>query len=33
VLDKKIYAPGLGIVMEEAALGPKETATLVSVHG
>jgi hypothetical protein len=33
VLDKKIYAPGLGIVMEEAALGPKETATLVNVHG
>jgi hypothetical protein len=33
VLDKKIYAPGLGIVMEEAALGPTETATLVSVHG
>jgi hypothetical protein len=33
VLDKKVYAPGLGIVMEEAALGPKETATLVSVHG
>ena len=33
VLDKKIYAPGLGIVSEQAALGPKETATLVSVHG
>lgn len=33
VLDKKIYAPGLGIVKEEAALGPKETATLVSVQG
>ncbi len=33
VLDKKIYAPGLGIVMEEAALGPAETATLVGVHG
>ena len=33
VLDKKIYAPGLGIVREEAALGPKETATLVSVRG
>jgi len=33
VLDKKVYAPGLGIVMEQAALGPKETATLVSVHG
>jgi hypothetical protein len=33
VLDKKIYAPGLGIVREEAALGPRETATLVSVHG
>jgi hypothetical protein len=33
VLDKKIYAPGLGIVREEAALGPKETATLISVRG
>ena len=33
VLEKKIYAPGLGIVREEAALGPKETAILVSVHG
>ncbi len=33
VLDKKIYAPGLGIVMEKAALGPAETATLVSVRG
>ena len=33
VLDKKIYAPGLGIVREEASLGPRETATLVSVHG
>ena len=33
VLDKKIYAPGLGIVMEKAALGAKETAALVSVHG
>ena len=32
-LDKKIYAPGLGIVMEKAALGPAETATLVSVRG
>ena len=33
VLDKKIYAPGLGIVVEQEVLGPKETATLVSVHG
>jgi len=33
VLDKKIYAPGLGIIVERAVLGPKETATLVSVHG
>ena len=33
VLDKKIYAPGLGIVSEQAALGPRETAILVSVHG
>ena len=33
VLDKKVYAPGLGIVSEQAALGPRETATLVSVHG
>ena len=32
VVDKKIYAPGLGIVREEAALGPKESATLVSVR-
>jgi len=32
VLDKKIYAPGLGIVLEEAALGPKETARLMSVQ-
>jgi len=32
VLDKKICAPGLGIVREEAALGPRETATLVSVR-
>jgi len=33
VLDKKIYAPGLGIIVERAVLGPKETATLVSVRG
>lgn len=33
VLDKKVYAPGLGIVSEQAALGPRETATLVSVRG
>jgi len=33
VIDKKIYAPGLGIVMEQAVQGPQEVATLVSVHG
>jgi hypothetical protein len=33
VIDKKVYAPGLGIVFEEAAAGPKEVATLVSVRG
>ena len=33
VIDKKIYAPGLGIVVERAATGPKEVATLVSVRG
>jgi len=33
VVDKKVYAPGLGIVSEVAMSGPKETATLVSVTG
>lgn len=33
VIDKKVYAPGIGIVFEEAAAGPKEVARLVSVHG
>ena len=33
VVDKKIYAPGLGIVKEQAVHGPQEVATLVSVHG
>jgi len=33
VIDKKIYAPGLGIIVERAMTGPKEVATLVSVHG
>jgi hypothetical protein len=33
VIDKKIYAPGLGIVKEQSVQGPKEVATLVSVHG
>jgi hypothetical protein len=33
VIDKKIYAPGLGIVREEAVQGPQEVATLVSVRG
>jgi hypothetical protein len=33
VIDKKIYAPGLGIIVERAMTGPKEVATLVSVRG
>jgi len=33
VIDKKIYAPGLGIVKEQSVQGPLEVATLVSVHG
>ena len=33
VIDKKIYAPGLGIIKEQAVQGPQEVATLVSVHG
>jgi len=33
VVDKKVYAPGIGIVSERAMSGEKEVATLVSVHG
>jgi hypothetical protein len=33
VIDKKIYAPGVGIVKEQAVQGPQEVATLISVHG
>jgi hypothetical protein len=33
VVDRKIYAPGIGIVSELAMSGPHEVATLVSVHG
>ena len=31
--DQKVYAPGLGIVREEALTGPAELAELVSVSG
>jgi hypothetical protein len=31
--DKKIYARGIGIVLERALTGPRETARLVSVRG
>jgi hypothetical protein len=33
VIDQKIYAPGIGIVREEAVRGPAEVARLVSVRG
>jgi hypothetical protein len=33
VIDQKIYAPGIGIVREQAVRGPAEVARLVSVHG
>jgi hypothetical protein len=33
VIDQKSYAPGIGIVLEQAVSGPKEVAKLVSVHG
>ena len=33
VIDKKVYAPGLGIVVERAVTGPREVARLVSVRG
>jgi hypothetical protein len=31
VIDKKLYAPGIGIVQELSQSGPKETAALISV--
>ena len=33
VIDQKIYAPGIGIVLERAVRGPAETARLVRVTG
>jgi hypothetical protein len=33
VIDQKVYAPGIGIVLEQAMSGPKEFAKLVGVHG
>ena len=33
VIDKKLYAPGLGIIVEQAVHGPRETAVLVKVIG
>ena len=33
VIDQKIYAPGIGIVVEQAVRGPTEVAKLVSIHG
>jgi hypothetical protein len=33
VVDRKIYAPGVGIVMETALTGPQEIAKLVSMTG
>ena len=33
VIDKKIYAPGIGIVLEQSQKGPLEVAKLVSVRG
>jgi hypothetical protein len=33
VIDKKVYAPGIGVVIEQSAHGPVEFAELVSVHG
>lgn len=33
VIDEKIYAPGVGIVLEQAVRGPAEVARLVSIHG
>ena len=31
VIDKKLYAPGIGIVQELSQSGPLETAALVSI--
>jgi hypothetical protein len=31
--DKKVYAPGIGIVLERSLTGPHEFAELVSVTG
>ena len=33
VVDMKVYAPGLGIVMEQAIAGGQEVAKLVKVTG
>jgi hypothetical protein len=33
VIDEKMYAPGLGIITEQAVHGPRETAVLVKVTG
>lgn len=33
VIDEKAYAPGIGVIFEEAAAGPTEFAKLVSVSG
>jgi hypothetical protein len=33
VVDQKLYAPGLGIIVERSLHGPLETATLVKVTG
>jgi hypothetical protein len=33
IIDQKIYARGIGIVVEQAVRGPVEFAKLVSVHG
>ena len=33
VVDQKVYAPGLGIVLERAIAGGREVAKLVSVTG
>ena len=33
VVDQKIYAPGIGIVLEHAIAGGQEVAKLVSVTG
>jgi len=33
VIDQKIYAPGVGIVLERAVRGPAETARLVRITG